>query len=442
MEIKLSYGLKDGKILHISELSPEDRGASCGCLCPLCKGELIAKMGAKNRHHFAHSSGIECDIEHAQQTGLHLLAKQIIAENDHILLPGWIISLSEIRSQECGYFDGMELKIELPAYPAREYGYNKVELEKSYPGIIADAVIYIENQPCIVEIAVTHFVDDEKLKKTREIGISMIEIDLCELLKAKLDYDEIKSSVLNNAHNRKWIYNRVREKKLIEKQAEFNEKYRNYKDKQLKKEEWKNRHREEGIASLRQIMQSQNYKKALLGQRNDDAALRWKSQNSPLNGMDYFPFYLDIPITGEIVFNCDRRIWQGALFKYYIYENTRSYTEVFTINEVHDRIYKKKMCFEFDMHYVYRTNVDIHGVEVEVSFPYEVIDKYFQYLELLGFVSKFGQDIRPIAVKTMVPPNKTEATALKTAIDTVDQFDPDIDSLMYDRLMELLPPNE
>ena len=36
------------------------------------------------------------------------------------------------------------------------------------------------------------------------------------------------------------------------------------------------------------------------------------------------PFYCDIPIYGEIVFNCDRRIWQTTLFNKFIYNRKPS----------------------------------------------------------------------------------------------------------------------
>lgn len=35
------------------------RGAACGCVCPICKGPLVAKQGEINAWHFAHESGLE-----------------------------------------------------------------------------------------------------------------------------------------------------------------------------------------------------------------------------------------------------------------------------------------------------------------------------------------------------------------------------------------------
>ena len=75
--IKIKYGLRNDKIIHISELNNEERGLKCNCICPFCKTSLEAKLGTKNQHHFAHTN-LNCDTKIAQQTALHLLAKEII----------------------------------------------------------------------------------------------------------------------------------------------------------------------------------------------------------------------------------------------------------------------------------------------------------------------------------------------------------------------------
>ena len=92
MNIKLAYGIRGGNIVHISELAPTEKGEKCNCICPICNGRLVAKLKDDRRQrHFAHKVSNNCDIIHAQQTGLHLLAKEIISENSEILVPGLFI---------------------------------------------------------------------------------------------------------------------------------------------------------------------------------------------------------------------------------------------------------------------------------------------------------------------------------------------------------------
>lgn len=47
--MKLPYGLKDGKLVHISEV---DKGKKCGCVCPACYSPFIARKGKKIIHNY------------------------------------------------------------------------------------------------------------------------------------------------------------------------------------------------------------------------------------------------------------------------------------------------------------------------------------------------------------------------------------------------------
>ena len=92
MDVKLAFGVRDGKTIHISELTEAERGGNCNCTCPACGEPLIAKMGNKNRHHYAHKTDSTCDIAHANESALHRYAKEIIQSHKRILLPGWEIT--------------------------------------------------------------------------------------------------------------------------------------------------------------------------------------------------------------------------------------------------------------------------------------------------------------------------------------------------------------
>ena len=46
---ELKYGLLGDKLVHINDV---ERGLACNCLCPHCKGQLIAKKGGKSYFHF------------------------------------------------------------------------------------------------------------------------------------------------------------------------------------------------------------------------------------------------------------------------------------------------------------------------------------------------------------------------------------------------------
>ena len=57
------------------------------------------------------------------------------------------------------------------------------------------------------------------------------------------------------------------------------------------------------------MLKPENYQQALKQLRNDAAFMKaWKNRSFYKAGMQV-PFYMDIPITGEMIFNCDRRIF-------------------------------------------------------------------------------------------------------------------------------------
>lgn len=98
MELKLPYGIDaNNNLIHISSLTEKDRGKACGLMCPCCKGELIASMGKKNRHHFKHKAQ---DCNHGLETALHLMVKQILFKEKKMLLPNYSIRYASMMHKK------------------------------------------------------------------------------------------------------------------------------------------------------------------------------------------------------------------------------------------------------------------------------------------------------------------------------------------------------
>lgn len=155
----LSYALNaEKRMVHIDTVK---NGLECGCVCPSCKEPLVAKNDGKIReHHFAHANGADCGTGY--QTMIHLLAKDIIEELKifPLFLNGKYLSACEIHKE--------------------------VSLVKEF-GIIPDILGFtpvtdgpniIGKIPVIVEIYVTHKVDDEKAAIIKRQGIPAVEVDL------------------------------------------------------------------------------------------------------------------------------------------------------------------------------------------------------------------------------------------------------------------------
>lgn len=84
MNIKNPFGLRDGIIVHISDITKAEKGLRCQCVCPHCDSVLIARLGDKNVPHFAH---VKEDCSFGLETALHFFTKQVLEETKYIRLP-------------------------------------------------------------------------------------------------------------------------------------------------------------------------------------------------------------------------------------------------------------------------------------------------------------------------------------------------------------------
>ena len=117
--------------------------------CPACKEIVIAKKGQKKVHHFAHKSGSNC--QYGYQTSVHLMAKEIIEKTHRIIIPG-------------------RGKVDV----------DEVIVETKLGSIIPDILVICDGKKYIIEVLVTHQVDDEKKEKIKVLDISAIEVNLSD----------------------------------------------------------------------------------------------------------------------------------------------------------------------------------------------------------------------------------------------------------------------
>lgn len=446
MGIKLEYGIRDGKRIHISEIDPSQNGAKCNCFCPRCNTPLIAKaLGKKRTHHFAHMDDSNCADSYSPQTPLHLLAKKIIQQNSSILLPGWSIERNDIISRETP----LTSKIQTPSrhINAKIYNYSDVRIEKQIKDIVPDAVIKIANKPLIVEIAVAHFVDITKQKRIVALQLPAIEIDLSNIPTGSQNNNDILQAVLYDESNRKWIYLPKREKLLAQYIKEFRE-FRNslFTEKNCLPKSPKATPIPISIAH--ECFRDNEYRKVLSHQRKDFLAEKKLKEFSFATGLVNYPFYMDIPISDEIVFSCDRRIWQATLFGDYVYDNTEKCP--FRISNIQKTLWQDPRFIQLDRDKAHRFAVYLFNMsykknwsfeevtEVFQEFSFHTIKKYFNYLCLLGFVSFSPEDpdlVIPELALSINSPKKDIAEKLEKIIKKCDSNDPNIDTYI-EKLMQ------
>ncbi|RAW92074.1 hypothetical protein [Photorhabdus laumondii] len=156
----LEYAIlkKSKAIVHIDEV---DYGSKCGCICPGCQDELIAKnRGKKVSHHFAHSSRDE--MQSCLMTQLHIVAQKHFTEIKHIKLPEVTI-----------YHGDYQINI-----PMRKAKILDAEIEFKIGRFRADAILRTNLGDIIIEIFVTHRNTSEKISYYKSNEIASLEYDL------------------------------------------------------------------------------------------------------------------------------------------------------------------------------------------------------------------------------------------------------------------------
>lgn len=189
MERKLPFGLKNGSLVDVTQVNS---GLECGCICPACGSALVARKGSKTIHHFAHHNTAEC--KGAYQTALHLAAKEIFGKHKKIRIPAVSPTLGNSSAGIVLHSDQL-------------LTFESVILEKKLDKFIPDIILELKGYKLLIEIAVTHFVDDAKKEAIKNIGISALEIDLSGLNR-EITLKELEDILIEDTKLKKWIYNR------------------------------------------------------------------------------------------------------------------------------------------------------------------------------------------------------------------------------------------
>lgn len=196
-DAKLLFGLdQSGKMIHIKDAV---NGKSCNLVCPGCGDKLIAaNNGTKMQPHFRHDGGAECVV--GFESAIHRAAKQLIEMHKEITVPGQVVKLVKTDSR------GLEHRREkVIVNHGAILKFDLVQQEKAVGQVIADVLATKDNEQLIVEIFRTHKVDEDKIQKIKDAGLSAIEIDLSALTQDDvLDWDALWA-YMNNPENTKWL---------------------------------------------------------------------------------------------------------------------------------------------------------------------------------------------------------------------------------------------
>lgn len=192
--LKLPFGLRDGRLYEPRHV---DAGLACRCVCPSCGEALIAKHGdsGKIRPHFAHAAGAACDA--GFESAVHLAAKQLIEERRELFFPEHRCHVQHRAGSQ--WLEAHEVLEDAGVKDVRD-----IEVEKAVGRLRPDLTVRVADRRYIIEIAFTHFVDDDKLQRLRVQGDPALEFDVSDL--RVLDFALLEERLFTRSARVKWIY--------------------------------------------------------------------------------------------------------------------------------------------------------------------------------------------------------------------------------------------
>lgn len=153
--VRNPFGLRNGKIVLISDIRDSERGRKCNCTCPDCNCHFLARLGTIRQRHFAHD-GEPCDSTRAILTAIYQLCYDAILEKNTFTFPScyglyrgfnrtrkasWsdIKSASSFSSYKSRPEDNYELIIKSRSFPIE-----KIEIHKN-SNSIPDALLITDS---------------------------------------------------------------------------------------------------------------------------------------------------------------------------------------------------------------------------------------------------------------------------------------------------------
>lgn len=463
------YGRKDGRIVSILDVPFEEYGLRCGCTCVQC-GEPLEACSIRpdnlREAHFKHRKSTReatdeprfaCSPDWANESGLHLLAKEIIEEEQCIAAPaigaisanriarisedmggvpllpaGWsIVSIKDIQSNQ------RDSKI----HAAEVFSEYCIDGNDESQAIIADLFLNANDfGPLCIELFVTHRLPAAKKRAAWSQGIPMLEIDLSDFYKdgGGVSKEKLKEFLLESTNHREWVYH-----KDYRTAADF---FASTISTILAQKKAKRDKCHDIIAGY--LSDPASYSEQLKAFENNTAALgyikghpalfRYAQPSDDPMSINEIPWFTNIPIWGETVFLCDRRIWQGYIFSRYVLGKDKLAipirTPEFTLFELLTAP-DHNFSVPVNWNITYRLSHSEYEDIPDTYFPRDVILKYIRYLEYLGFVQidDYGSWAK-VQHHDIVPQNQRHAEYLHSAIDKIkesgDFYSPHINSLI------------
>jgi len=189
-------------------ISQVRRGLDCNCVCMGCGGRVVAAFPKVNADHFKHHSpagheftGCPESARNAESIS-HYLVKHHIAKVKRLK-----VRRLDINKENDS--DGFKYK-PYTVYESKQLQFDDVILEKKQGNIIPDCVGIINGRRLLIEVKVTHGIDDTKLAKIIEMNASVVEVYVQEVVKGP--DDSYLDEIVCNQYFTEWIHSPITKK--------------------------------------------------------------------------------------------------------------------------------------------------------------------------------------------------------------------------------------
>jgi hypothetical protein len=251
---------------------------------------VVPRLGTKRRHHFAHYEETGC--QGALETALHIAAKSVFMKHDSIKVPDVIVEWK-------GHTHTMS--------KAQYVHYSSARTEARFGGTRPDVALSRPSKatPLLVEVYVTHRVDEAKKAKLAAMGYPCIEVDVSTALTIEsFDEDELERILIDSEdpRHKRWLC------------IPNEEQYVRQIQERVRREQAEEQQRKAAAQAAEQRRLTASIRDQRRRQQRIDDARRSRGNAHPYPSKPH----TDIHVPHETAFVCPRHVWQDVVFRQWV----------------------------------------------------------------------------------------------------------------------------
>lgn len=169
-----------------------------------------------------HGLSYEGKVPPASESMLHWVVKNLLSKVSRIRVPS---ATQEVSAQ----MPGGEITTRLATVPATVLEVRDVRLEHRLPGMVPDVICLArdikggDDMELLIEVAVTHKVDEVKLQKVADLGLACIELDATKFtVGGRVRIADLSGAIFSDTQNKRWLHHPLLDAAVASTKAELN----------------------------------------------------------------------------------------------------------------------------------------------------------------------------------------------------------------------------